>query len=78
MKKKEIIVNGTYGNRNGRIRKVIAEGAQYNFNHGQMETDNIRYRVVNDGTKKNRTKGKEQNMTRASFASWAKERLADE
>jgi hypothetical protein len=73
MKKSEIQVGKTYSNGKGGIRKVIAEGAEYVLYQGQESTDNLRYEVVHDGTKNNRKAGMQGNMTRATFASWAKE-----
>ena len=75
MKKSEIILNGVYGNGKGKIRKVIAEGAEFVLYDCQAETDNLQYEIVNDGTKINRTAGERGNITRTSFASWAKERI---
>lgn len=75
MKKNEIIIGGTYSNRKGRIRKVIAEGTEYVLYDGQSSKDNLQYEVINDGTKKNRTSGEHHNMTRQAFATWAKERI---
>lgn len=77
MKKAEIQVGCTYSNGKGRIRKVIAEGAEYVLYKGQYETDNIRYEVLHDGSKMNRSKGEQGNITRSSFAAWAKEKLTD-
>ncbi|MHA7967716.1 hypothetical protein ACX93W_26740 [Paenibacillus sp. CAU 1782] len=76
MKKSEIEVGGVYGNGKGRIRKVIAEGAEFVLYPGQGESDNLRFEVVNDGSKKNRTKGSQGNITRTAFAAWAKERIS--
>ena len=75
MKKSEIVVNGIYSNGKGRLRKVVAEGSEYVLYGSQTETDNLRYEVLNDGTKKNKTAGEQGNITRASFATWAKERV---
>lgn len=33
----------------------------------------MRYEVINDGSKGNRTAGEQHNMTLASFASWCKD-----
>ncbi|WP_282156257.1 hypothetical protein [Cytobacillus gottheilii] len=41
----------------------------------QCETDNLCYEIVNDGTKDNRSAGEQGNITRTSFASWAKEQM---
>lgn len=73
MKKSEIKLGGIYSNgKSGRYyqeREIIGEGAEFVLYHGQEETDNIRYRVVNG---KNGHAEKEGNMTRSSFATWAK------
>lgn len=74
MRKNEIIVGGTYGNGKGRIRKAIAAGPEFVLYEGQVESDNLQYEVVHDGTKKNRTAGEKHNMTRSAFASLAKEK----
>lgn len=44
-------------------------------NDGQGCDENMRYEVINDGSKKNRTAGEQHNMTLASFASWCKEEV---
>ena len=75
MKKNEIQIGASYTNGKGRIRKVIGIGPQYKFYDGQVCTENLRYEVVNDGSKNNRTAGGQGNMTVASFAAWAKEML---
>jgi len=72
MKKSEIVLGHTYTNGKGRIRKVIAEGAEYRCSDFALDYDCIRYEVVDDGTKKNRTAGQQFNMTRRAFAQWAK------
>lgn len=43
----------------------------YGLYKGQKCTDNLRYEIVKDGTKKNRAAGKQCNMTVAAFAAWA-------
>jgi len=73
VKQCEIIVGKLYSNGKGRIRKVVDIGQQYKFYDEQECTENLRYEIVQDGTKKNRTAGEQSNMTVASFASWAKE-----
>lgn len=73
MKKSEIKTGKIYSNGKGRARKVLDMGPQYKFYEGQESTENLRYEVVQDGTKKNRTAGEQHNMTVAAFASWAKE-----
>lgn len=75
MKKNEIKVGGVYSNGNGRIRKVIDFGPQYKLYDAQECTENLRYEIVNDGSKKNLTAGEQCNMTIASFAAWAKEQI---
>ena len=75
MKVSDIRLGASYSNGKGRIRKVIHMGPQYKLYDAQMCTENLRYVVVSDGTKKNRTAGEESNMTVASFARWAKEQV---
>jgi hypothetical protein len=75
LKKAEIVVGGFYSNGKGRIRKVVAEGPEYVLYEGQASTNNLRYEIINDGTKKNRTVGEQGNITRTAFATWAKERI---
>lgn len=77
MKKSEIKIGKAYSNGKGRIRKVVDMGPQYKLYDSQECTDNLRYEVVNDGSKKNRTADEQGNMTLAAFASWAKEEVAD-
>lgn len=72
MKKSEIVVGKTYSNGKGRIRKIVAAGPEYKSYDIQTDTDNLRYEIVNDGTKKNRTAGEQSNITRTAFAAWAK------
>jgi len=76
MKKNEIVVGGIYGNGKGKWRKVVAEGPEYVLYYSQECTDNLRYEIIHDGTKKNRSAGNQSNMTRQSFSSWAKEKLS--
>lgn len=73
MKRIEIKIGKLYSNGKGRIRKVVDMGPQYKLYDAQECTDNLRYEIVNDGSKKNRTAGEQGNMTLAAFASWAKE-----
>lgn len=73
MKKHEIVVGKSYSNGKGRIRKVIAEGPQYVYYGGQGDRDCIRYETIADGRRVGSEVGKRSNMTRASFAEWAKE-----
>lgn len=75
MKKNEIQIGASYSNGKGRIRKVIDMGPQYKFYYGQECTENLRYEIVHDGTKKNRTAGEQSNMSVAAFAVWAKEKI---
>lgn len=72
MKKSEIIIGHYYTNGNGRTRKVIDTGAQYKLYDAQVSDENLRYEVVKDGSKTNRTAGEQQNMTIAAFARWAR------
>ena len=66
MRKNEIKIGGVYSN---------GKGPQYKFYEGQECIENLRYEIVNDGSKKNLTAGEQCNMTVASFASWAKEQV---
>lgn len=73
MKKSEIEIGKMYSNGRGRVRKVVDIGPKYKLYEGQESTENLRYEVVRDGTKKNRTAGEQHNMTLAAFAFCAKE-----
>lgn len=75
MKKNEIEIGASYSNGKGRIRKVIDMGPQYKLYDGQVCTENLRYEIIYDGSKSNRTAGEQGNMTVASFAAWVKERV---
>lgn len=72
MKKSDIVIGEIYSNGKGRERKVIGIGPEFKFYDGQECTENMRYEIVKDGTKANLSKGKQCNMTLASFSSWAK------
>jgi len=78
MEKSEIILGGTYSNGKGGIRKVIAEGDKCVLYRGVRDAVCIRYRVIRDGTKHNRTAGNEHSITRQSFSQWAEERIIEE
>ena len=54
MKKSEIKIGHIYSNRKGRLRKVIDIGPQYKLYDGQGCDENMRYEVINDGSKTNR------------------------
>lgn len=71
MKKSEIEIGAVYSNGKGRLRKVIDRG-DHPLYQGQEDRDDILYEIVNDGTKKNLTAGKQGVMTASSFANWAK------
>ena len=75
MKKCEVKIGGIYSNGKGRIRKVVDIGPQYKLYDEQECLENLRYEIVYDGSKNNRTAGEQGNMTVASFAAWAKERI---
>lgn len=75
MKKIAIVVGKLYSNGKGRIRKVVDIGPQYKLYDAQVSTENLRYEIVRDGSKTNRTAGEQGNMTVAAFASWAKEEV---
>lgn len=70
MKKSEIRVGTDYANGN-KIREVIDIG-DYPLYPGQQDRDDVKYLVVDDGTKDNRKCGVIGVMTKASFANWAK------
>jgi hypothetical protein len=71
MKKSEIRVGTDYAN-GKKIRKVIDIG-NYPLYPGQQDRDDVKYLVVDDGTKDNRKCGIIGVMTKVSFANWAKE-----
>ena len=73
MKKAEITIGKTYSNGKGRLRKFVDIGPQYKLYDGQECEENMRYKIIADGSKTNRTAGQQANMTLASFASWAKQ-----
>lgn len=74
MKKSEIKIGCIYSNGRGRARKVVDIGPQYKLYDGQASTENLRYEIIVDGSKSNRTAGQQGNMTLVAFANWAKER----
>lgn len=78
MKKSEVKIGGIYSNGKGRIRKVVDIGPQYKLYDEQECLENLRYEIVHDGSKNNCTAGEQGNMTVASFAAWAKERIQPE
>jgi hypothetical protein len=71
VKKQLIEVGKTYHNgKQGRYystRKVIAAGREYVLYNGQEDIDCLRYLQI-----KGRNSGREFNITRTSFAQWAK------
>lgn len=69
MRKDEIKVGETYVGKNGRKRRVVSAGGVAYAN--QMDWDTVNYVDANAGVT-----AREKNVTRASFASWAKERAA--
>ena len=75
MKKSEIKIGHIYSNGKGRLRKVIDIGPQYKLYDGHRCDENMRYEVINDVSKANRTAGEQHNMTLAAFASWCKEEV---
>ena len=76
MKKSDIAVGGVYSDGTARLRKVVAEGADLKvYAWSENAGDNVRYVVIHDGTKKNKTAGEQRNITRSSFALWAKRRV---
>ena len=76
MKKSEIRIGHTYSNGRGRERRVSDIGPQYKLYDAQESVENMRYEIIKDGSKENRTAGKQYNMTLAAFAAWAKEMVS--
>lgn len=74
MKKSEIEIGGMYSNGKGRVRRIIEEGP-FKLYSGQTDTDCVKYVTVKAGNKRNLQR--ESAMTRASFATWAKERVVE-
>lgn len=74
MKKADIEIGAVYSNGKGRERKVIDRG-DYQLVPCQTDHDCILYEIVKDGTKGNASAGKRSEMTAASFANWAKEKV---
>lgn len=72
MKKSEIVKGKQYTDGKGSIREVLDIGPQYTLYNGQMETDNLQYRLI---TKKRgpHSVGSVLNSTRSAFASWARQ-----
>jgi hypothetical protein len=75
MRKQQIQMGKKYTDGKGNVREVIAVGAKYTLYPSQMESDNLRYRVLKKWKGPNMV-GDERNSTRASFASWAKGEVA--
>lgn len=73
MRTANIKVGHSYTNGKGTIRKVIAEGSEYVSHTGQTDCDCVRYEVI-----AGRHKGMQANMTRNSFAKWAKAAIKEE
>lgn len=74
MKKSQIKIGKKYSNGNGRIR-LVSDIGDYPLYSGKTDHDCVKYVVIDDGTKKNRTAGVIGMMTKTSFATWAKESL---
>ena len=68
MKKSDIKIGHTYSNGKGRLRKVVDIGPQYKLYDGQGCDENMRYEIVRDGNKKNRTAGEQLFVGKATFA----------
>lgn len=77
MRRSEIVVGSCYSNGKGRVRKVLAVGPQFKYYRSAVCSENLRYEVIQDGSKGNSTFGTMANCSLASFASWAKERVDD-
>lgn len=77
MRKCDIQVGACYSNGKGRVRKVLAMGPQYKYYRFAECSENLRYEVIQDGTKNNTRFGEMGNVSLSSFASWAKERVDD-
>jgi len=74
VRKADIRVGERYTDGKGNAREVISEGPEFTLYRGQAEKDNLRYRVVAKRLGP-LTVGEERNSTRASFASWARDRV---
>lgn len=77
MRKSAIQEGCCYSNGKGRVRKVLAIGPQFKYYLSAECSENLRYEVIQDGTKNNAGFGEMSNISLASFASWAKEQVAD-
>lgn len=85
MRKDEIVVGATYTNgkegRHAGTRRVIAAGPEYKLYPGQEELDCLAYAIVK-GKREHLDNGvtpageQIRHSTRASFAAWAKTRVA--
>ena len=77
MKKSEIMVGRIYTNGKGAYRKVLSAGSNFPLFSGQFDHDTLRYAQVIE-RKAGLIRGDNSNITRASFASWAKSELRPE
>lgn len=77
MKKSAIEVGKSYTDGKGNIRRVIGAGPEFVLYSGQENHDCLRYVVI---AKKRGPHliGEKHNSTRESFASWAKEEIAED
>jgi hypothetical protein len=76
MKKSEIKKGGFYSDGKLGVREVLDEGAQYKLYDAVTDTDCLRYRVLSgQAGSPNEQHG---NMTRTSFATWAKAEIPAE
>ena len=80
MKKSDLVVGRTYSNGRGRKRKLVARdySGKYRSWERQSDQDCVEYIVVDDGTKKNLTRGERRTMTATAFAAWAKREVVEE
>lgn len=75
MKKSEIHVGRFYTEGRGGLRQVLAEGPQYKMYPGVSDDDCLRYKAVRSSGGPVAA-GTEANITRVSFAAWAKTEIA--
>ena len=77
MRKTDIKIGEVYTDGKGNVREVMDAGSQYVAFPGQVDTDNVQYRIIAKKSGPYRV-GDVRCATRASFASWAKAKVVDE
>ena len=77
MRKQDIKVGRAYKDSRENIREVIADGPQLaaSVHASQINTDLVRFKVVSKAKSGGHRLGFQANVTRASFAAWAKEEV---